>query len=425
MLRWGVVVAVVCALLSGAGALALRRSIDPVTPWRSGFDEATIVRGAQLAALGNCTGCHTPSDGAPFAGGVPLKTPFGTIYGSNITPDVETGIGDWSEAAFVRAMRKGVSRDGHLLYPAFPYTHFTHTTDRDLHALYAFVMTRDPVHAVPPANDLTFPLRFRPLIAGWNLLYFHEATDAQNRRLEAQDRGRYLIESLGHCGGCHSPRNALGAEEPGRPLAGNVIEGWYAPPLDARSPSPLPWTDEAMTAYLRDGLANDHAIAAGPMQDVVGGLSRASGDDVRAVATAIVANMGAVDASRRASAVASRARAATPLSSQPVDPAFEVGASIYADACARCHDRGRGVSSNSALQMPLAVALYDADPHSFVQIVRQGVQPPAGEEGRFMPAYGATLTDAQLVALAGYLRHAAADLPAWSGLDAAVAATRE
>ena len=174
---------------------------------------------------------------------------------TNITPDVETGIGAWSYPAFERAMREGVHRDGRHLYPAFPYTHFAKTTDADLQALYAFLMAQTPVRAVTPQTTLKFPFNWRPLLAGWNAL-FHEAETFQPdlTKSEAWNRGAYLVEGLGHCSACHSPRNALGAEKQSAYLAGGVAEGWEAPPLTSLSQAPIPWSEDELFTYLRYGL---------------------------------------------------------------------------------------------------------------------------------------------------------------------------
>ena len=142
----------------------------------TGFDQGIVARGEQLARISNCVGCHTAPGGRPFAGGRPLETPFGTVFATNITPDPETGIGLWSRKAFARALREGVARSGDLLYPAFPYDHFTHAGDADIDALYAFLMTRPAVQARVPANRLKVPFGFRPLIAGWNLLFLHKGS---------------------------------------------------------------------------------------------------------------------------------------------------------------------------------------------------------------------------------------------------------
>jgi mono/diheme cytochrome c family protein len=419
-----VALVVVLAIAAAATyALAYKPAIAAApAPVRTAFDDPTIARGAELVAVGNCASCHTTDTGMPFAGGVPLKTPFGTIHGTNITPDPKHGIGEWSEPAFVRAMREGVSRDGHLLYPAFPYTHFTHATDADLHALYAYLMTRDAVDTDTPGNSLVFPLQWRPLLVGWNMLYFKKpGEDDPVRALASNERGAYLVESLAHCGACHTERDALGAEKGDRRLAGNVIDGWYAPPLDARSPSPVPWTVDTLVEYLRTGLVADHAIAGGPMQTAVEGLSRAKQDDLVAIATYVVANMGPVTPERAAREKAARARAEGPLAtSTAAESHLAAGAAAYATACARCHDAGRGETSNSGLRMPLAVALYDDDPHSFVRIVRDGIHPRAGDTGRYMPAFADALSNDQLVALGDYLRQTAAGAAPWSTLESVV-----
>ena len=174
--------AALCAAVIGIGAAVLPwRAIAPIArPDASVYSAATIARGQQLAALGDCAVCHTSVNGILNAGGRPLQTPFGTIYATNITPDVETGIGAWSYPAFERAMREGIHRDGRHLYPAFPYTHFAKTTDADMQALYAYLMAQPPVRAETPANALAFPFNLRPLMAGWNAL-FHQPNVFQAR----------------------------------------------------------------------------------------------------------------------------------------------------------------------------------------------------------------------------------------------------
>jgi mono/diheme cytochrome c family protein len=405
-------------------ALAWHRAIDPVAPpARASFDRALVKRGEQLAALGDCSSCHTTSAGPPYAGGVPLQTNFGTIHGTNITPEPETGIGTWPEEAFRRALREGVSRDGHLLYPAFPYDHFTRLTDDDIHALYAFVMTRDPVHSETPANRLMFPLQFRPLVAGWDLLFLKEGPAQPGQQDAQMGRGEYLVESLGHCSGCHSPRNALGAEQHDEAyLAGGEAEGWHATALDAKSPSPVPWTQATLAAYLRTGLVPDHAMTAGPMQGVVSNLSHADPADVDAIATYIAAQMGPPTPERQARETASRQKAALdsladvhPTTQAPAsdEATLALGASVYAGSCAGCHDQGRGVSSNAALRLPLAVALHIPDPRNLIHIVRQGIQPVDGHTGRWMPSFEGGLSDDELTALVTWLRRQGTDAPPW------------
>jgi mono/diheme cytochrome c family protein len=240
-----------------AGLLVLARQpemAEVATPAPSSFDRGVVTRGAQLALIGNCNTCHTAPEGKTFAGGRALPTPFGTIHATNITPDPDTGIGRWSEEAFRRSLREGVRRDGAHLYPAFPYDHFTKVTDEDIAALYAYLMTREPVRAAAPANDLVFPLNVRATVAGWKLLFLQPgAYRPDPSRDAAWNRGKYLTDGLAHCGACHTPRNVLGAEKQDRYLAGGDAEGWHAPALNAQSPAPVPWDADSLFAYLRDG----------------------------------------------------------------------------------------------------------------------------------------------------------------------------
>jgi mono/diheme cytochrome c family protein len=364
---------------------------------------------------------------------VALATPFGTVHGTNLTPDPDTGIGRWSEAAFRRAMRDGVARSGSRLYPVFPFDHYTRASDDDLQALYAFLMTREPVRAEAPANRLMFPLGFRPLLAGWSVLYLDRTAPPHDTRMSAEwNRGAYLTASLGHCSSCHSPRTALGGEDRRRHFDGGEAEGWYVPALNAKSPSPLPWSVEQLTDYLSSGIARDHAIAGGPMQGVVAGLARAAPADVRAIAVYIGSVMGDPTPQRDERAKASVARAergpllanAAAVTSGDRSP-LGLGAAVYAGACASCHDLGRRLSSGGALQLPLAVAVHDPDPRSLIRIVLRGIEPLDGEPGRLMPAFGAQLTDEQVTALLTFLRQTAAGAPPWPDLAAAVRRARE
>jgi mono/diheme cytochrome c family protein len=202
-------------------------------------------------------------------------------------------------------------------------------------------------------------------------------------------------------------------------FAGGEAEGWHASALDQQSPSPVPWTVEALADYLRSGLVPEHAQAAGPMQDVVRSLAPVDAADARAIATYIVAGMQPVDAARQARAQAARQKAQAPLANDG-----SPGARIYADNCASCHDAGRGLSSNSALRLPLAVALYLPDARNLLHIVRQGIQPTPGQPGRWMPPFEGNLSEDQLTTLASWLRQSVAGQPAWGDLQQSIAATR-
>src|SRR6202158_5814656 len=292
-------------------------AIDPAAP--PSFDDAVATRGRDLAAIGNCSTCHTTRGGRDFAGGLPVPTPFGTIYSSNITPDADTGIGRWPEDAFRRAMRSGVDRDGRHLYPTFPYDHFTHVSDEDDRALYAFLMTRQPVHAVARANQLPFPLDRRFVIAGWKLLFLRrDAYQPDPAKSPEWNRGAYLVEGLAHCGACHTPRNALGAERTSASFAGGEADNWSAYAINAQSPAPVPWTADALFAYLRHGWDPDHGTARGPMAEVVGNLSDVPDSDVRAIATYMAGVFGAPteDRKRRAEDVLAQVKSPAPPASQ-------------------------------------------------------------------------------------------------------------
>lgn len=348
-----------------------------------------------------------------------MRTPFGTIYSTNITPDKDTGIGGWPLDAFKRAMREGISRDGHHLYPAFPYNYYTRLSDADIADLYAFFMTRDPVNQPPHSNDMRFPFGFRPLVAGWNLLYLDKSPVPAEPGKDAQwNRGAYLVQSLGHCGACHTPQNKFGAPDQRRYLGGGEAGDWYAPALNVDSPSPLPWSEEQLTAYLRSGIAADHAMAGGPMQEVTTSLAAADEGDLRAIAIYLRSTLGTRSQNVQEHAVAA-SRSPLPSPAATDDQQLRLGAQVYADTCARCHDRGREDASGGALQMPMAVAVYDPDPRSFLHIVREGITPPDTEPSRWMPGFAGMLSDEQQLALAAYLRRYAAGLPPWPDLPGA------
>ena len=420
-IRWWLL-AVVIVLACVAVAIMWRPAIAPVSAVPS-FDQTRIARGANLARLGMCASCHTPDLARPFAGGKPMQTPFGTVHSTNITPDPQTGIGRWSLEAFSRSMRKGVSRDGHLLYPAFPYNHYARMTQGDIDDLYAYFMTRPAIAAPARDNDMTFPFGFRPLVGFWNLLYLdHAPWQADPRQSAEWNRGAYLADAVAHCAACHTPRTVFGGPDLKRSLDGGEADDWYAPALNARSPSPLPWTREQLQAYLRSGIAADHAVAAGPMQDVVVLLSQADQRDVAALATWAHSHL--AQAPARVTPAQQDGPLPAPHADDPDLQRMRSGYALYANTCARCHDAGRAPSSGAALPLQKAVALYDPDPRSLIHIVDDGILPPDGEPGRWMPGYKTILGDEQAGALAAYLRKYGAGQPAWPELDAAVRKAR-
>lgn len=400
------------AIAIAAGALVWKPALPPVPPpAAANFNRAMVLRGQALAHLGNCGICHTAPGGRPFAGGKPLHTPFGTIFATNITPDAETGIGRWSSKAFRRAMREGISRDGSLLYPAFPYDHFTHTTESELDALYAFFMTRPPVRTQMPANSVAWPFGYRPLLAAWNLLYLRKEA------INDAERGRYLAEGLAHCGACHTPRDRWGAEMSDRAYDGAWVEGWYAPALNANSPAVRPWTSGELFGYLRTGRGDAHAAAAGPMREVTRELASATEADVRALAAYFAGLM--------ADAPAAKAATARPDKQSLADRTHPEGAILFAGACAACHDAGAPMMQQGRPPLAWGTPLHEDTPHDTLHVIVRGLAPSAGRAGPLMPGFGSDFTDRQLAEIAAYLRTRYTDLPPWQDLEQAVSDVRE
>ena len=419
--------AVVVVAGSAVAALAWHPSIAPAErPAAASFDPALVRQGASLAALGNCAGCHSAPGRPAFSGGLPVETPFGAIYASNITPDPDTGIGRWTEAAFRRAMRDGVDREGRNLYPAFPYNHYTAVTDADDAALYAYLMTRRPAADPVPPPALPFPLNLRPVMAGWNLLFFRAgAFTPDPGRSPDWNRGAYLVEGLGHCGACHTPHNLLGAERSDR-LAGGVAEGWSAYALNAASPAPVPWTVDSLAFYLHHGWQAEHGAARGPMALVTAQIGTVPDEDARAMAVYLVSLMGDVPAERVAklAVAASQVTAPRPPGSAGTqiavpETAQDRGAQLYAGACAACHASGRPLPFGG-LNLALSSALHAPDPSNLVTVTLHGLAAPPGAAGSIMPGFDGALVDADLVALLRYLRADIAHEAPWPDLEGAV-----
>jgi mono/diheme cytochrome c family protein len=379
---------------------------------------AVMAAGARVVALGDCMVCHTAKDGAAYAGGLGLRTPFGTIYSTNITPDPETGIGAWSPQAFRRALREGVARDGHLLYPAFPYIHYTRMSDQDIDLAYRYLMSRTPVQANIPRNELVFPLNFRPLLAFWNALYLRPG-DARIPSSQATpvERGRYLVDTLGHCASCHSGLNLMGGERHPAFQGGN-IDGWNAPALTRLSAGVAPWRHDELVDYLRGGLSQAHGAAKGPMRPVTERLAGVPREDVAAIASYLVS----IQTADRADPAAPRPAQAA---SAAAVPAGDAGERLFAAACAGCHAApapmmrlaGRpGLARSSALQ--------GSSPANFVQTVLHGIPWEQGS-AVYMPPFADSLNDEQVAQLAAYIRTGIAGQPAWKDVAATSAKARK
>jgi mono/diheme cytochrome c family protein len=423
---------VVIVVLAGAAALAYAMrypALPAITPPEAAsFDSAQVEKGHMLASIGDCGVCHTRPGGEPYAGGLPLPSPFGTIYTTNITPDPQTGIGQWSLEAFTRAMHEGVDRNGGYLYPAFPYDHFAKVTEEDIAAIYAYLMAGvQPVAYQAPENEMPFPFNIRLGVAGWNLLFLKQGVWQDDPTKDAEwNRGAYLAEGLGHCGACHSPRNFIGAVDMGAgAFSGGEAEGWHAPALDGSSPAPIKWTQNALVDYLFDGWHEDHGIAGGPMTPIVDDLYDQSEDDIFAIA-AYIASLQEGAVQDEAAIAAARAQAeslewgASDAPAVPTDPTLAEGARVFEARCVTCHKAG----GNPA---PLALTAALNSPHAGNAIItiQNGIKPPRGSLDRTMPAQGLNLTDAEFVAVVKFIRDRFSDEPAWANIEAQVQAVRQ
>lgn len=457
-----------------AGMVAALWPIKPALPLTAGPDVSlysmrAIERGRLVAAAGDCIACHTAPGGQANAGGLALDTPFGTIYSTNITPDNDTGIGRWSYPAFERAMRQGVHQDGRQLYPAFPYTAYAKLSEADMQALYGYLMSQPAVKSEPPKTQLAFPFNMRPLLAGWNAL-FHDATPftPDPSRSAQWLRGAYLVEGVGHCAACHSPRNRLGAEKKGvHYLAGGEAEGWTAPALNQLASGPRAWSGDELFQYLRTGYSPSHGVAAGPMAPVIHGLAELPDNDLKAITAYLLdlpkrqgdgnAEYAASAASASASASASATPSPSPSLSSPssktetktktttetttdtaaapktssasasaTTPAAATiqslqgrranGERIYQNACAVCHEAGSGPTLFGARPLLSANTNLHADtPDNLIQVILHGIQEPADDALGYMPGFKDSLDDRQVADLLGYLRERfAPDKEAWA-----------
>lgn len=414
---------IVVGLVAFVGALAWAMRYDeiaPITapPAAAAYDRATLELGERMAGIGDCDVCHTRPNGEPYAGGLPLPTPFGTIYVTNITPDPETGIGNWSLEAFTRAMREGVDREGNYLYPAFPYNHFTLATDKDIEAIYAYIMTRvRPVKYTAPENEMPFPFNIRLGVAGWNLLFLKKGEyQADTTKSAEWNRGAYLVEGLGHCGACHTPLNFIGAQKGGdQKFGGGEAEGWHAPALNKATPAPIPWTKDALVNYLFDGWDKHHGITAGPMTPVINHLSMQDEDDVYAMAEYIASFQPTAPANRTAEAVAwATEREWNPDPAyvpRHDDPQMQRGAEVFKSVCANCHKRG-----GQPVPLGLTITMNMPDPRNVLRITMEGIRPPRGARDRSMPQFSQSVRDEDMVALMYFMRKQYTTKPAWDGV---------
>jgi len=355
-----------------------------------------VARGKALATVGDCIACHTAKGGTPFAGGLALQTPFGTIMTPNITPDTATGIGSWTVDDFARAMHEGRRPTGSYLYPAFPYPYYTRVTRADVEAIYAYLRTLPPANNAVNRNTLPFPFNIRMSMIGWNMLFFKPGEfKADPKRSAEFNRGAYLVEGLGHCGACHTPFNSFGASKDDKFLQGNQIDNWAAPNITNDLHAGLgKWSADDIVQYLKTGQTRT-SLASGPMRDVIeNSTSKMPDTDLKAIAVYL----------KERGAAGAGAPAPLPAS----DPRMQVGQAIFADTCSACHARDGGGVEHMFPRLAGNVIATQDYPASLIRIVIAGGR--AASTNAFptapaMPSLGYRLSDAQIAAVVTFVRN--------------------
>lgn len=369
-----------------------------------------VARGEYLARAADCISCHTAPLGKPFAGGRPFELPVGTLYSTNITPDRETGIGEWTDNEFVKAMQEGIGRNGSRLYPAFPYTAYTLLTRDDVLAIKAYLFNLKPVHATPPDNDMLFPFNQRYLMGFWDVLYNPAQRFQPNiDRTPTWNRGAYLTEALGHCGECHTPRTLLQGLDAGKKFGGAMIDGWKAYNMTSDQRSGLgAWSDEQLVNYLLTGHAEGRSTAAGPMALVVNNSLRfLTRDDIRAMAEYLKTvppmhnQADLADTQTRLSSALLEARMRSLQGSAGVKD--DLGLRVFEGACASCHDwDGSGVHSPYA-DLTGNRTVNDPSGVNLTQVLLQGASLQTRQGEMFMPAFARGYSDTEIAAVVNYV----------------------
>jgi mono/diheme cytochrome c family protein len=375
-------------------ALSEYREKDPTGVPGELKSASLVERGEYLARAADCAVCHTANGGAPFAGGRAFVLPFGTIYSTNITPDVETGIGGYTDANFLDAVHKGVRRDNAKLYPAMPYPSYTYMSDTDALAIKAYLFTVKPVHAAATPNSLAFPFNQRGLMSVWSALFNPDKRFSPHVDRSAEwNRGAYLVEAMGHCGECHTPRNLLFALNNRQKFAGAVQAGWRAYNITPdRSSGVGAWSDAELIHYLSMGHADGRGTAAGPMGEAVDeSLSHLKADDVKAMVIYL----------RSVPGVESTPVAAA--DTQGIAALDARGKEVYEGACAGCH----GWTGESPV-IPYATltgtrTVNDPTANNVAQVIIGGGQRHLPRDFDNMPAFGSTYSDAEIAGVANYV----------------------
>jgi mono/diheme cytochrome c family protein len=367
---------------------------------------ALVAKGEYLTKAADCVACHTAPAGEPFAGGRAFKLPFGTIYSTNITPDNETGIGQWSDPEFVRAVHRGIGRNGADLYPAFPYTAYALLSTDDVLAIRAYLSTVRPVSLLNTDNTLVFPFNQRYMLRAWKLLFVPtrpwESSAAHDA---AWNRGSYLAEAFAHCGECHTPRNLMFATKSGRKFAGAIVDGWKAYNITSDRETGIgAWSDADIKQYLSSGHAPAHGSAGGGMGEAIDlSLRHLSSEDIAALTRylrTIPPQRSKLTA--RIDHQPATLKGATAWSPGP-DHNASIGLQIFASACASCHGwDGTGQQTDHA-ELLGSAAVNDPSGANLVRAVLKGVKIGSPKGDNLMPSFGAAYSDAEIAAVSNYV----------------------
>jgi mono/diheme cytochrome c family protein len=360
-----------------------------------------VQKGEYLARAADCLACHTGAGGKPMAGGRGFITPFGTLYSTNITPDKETGIGNYTDAEFLNAVQRGVRKDGAHLYPAMPFASYTVMTDDDALAIKAYLFSLPAVVAPPHDNALSFPFNQRLLLAGWSLLFNSDRRfEANTQQTPEWNRGAYVAEALAHCGECHTPRNLFYAVDNRRKFAGELIAGWRAYNISSDSATGIgAWEENDLLNYLATGHAPGHGTASGPMGEAVDfSLRWMTREDVHAVMVYLrsVPPKASPD-------LAAMLAAPAPESHRAGAPDNARGKQIFEGACVSCHDWTGTSPITPFATLTGARAVNDPSAVNVVQAVIGGIVRQTPEGTAFMPAFGSTHSDVEIAAVANYV----------------------
>jgi mono/diheme cytochrome c family protein len=400
-MKRALVLGIVAVIVVVAAVLLLRPDERGAPAPTAKHDDTLIGRGEYLALVGDCLACHTVRGGRPYAGGLPIPTPFGTLYTPNITPDPATGIGKWTADDFWRALHDGIGKDGSYLYPAFPYTNYTRVTRADSDAMYAFFMALPPVNRPNEPHDMRFPYNQRQLLLGWRTLYFKPGEFQPNPKQSAEwNRGAYLVEGLGHCNACHGSRNILGAVRDDDIGGGLIpVQNWYAPSLSsARETGVGDWEVRDIVDLLRTGVSPRGAVY-GPMAAVV----------AHSLQNVTIGDLTAMSVYLKSQVQTAAPAGPGPLrtTEEQVAGMLKQGASLYEKHCADCHQPdGKGVpriypplANNRSILMPY--------PINAIRIVLFGGFPPSTEGNPRpygMPPFYQDLSDVEVAAVVTYIR---------------------